>query len=82
MSYAAMCVDADDPDRARAVHVATARAGAAARRAGKAAMQHHGGIGYTYEHDLHLRLRRAYADDALFGTGAWHLDQLADLLFG
>ena len=79
--YAAMCVDADDPDRARAVHVAKARAGAAARRAAKDAMQLHGGIGYTYEHDLHLRLRRAYADDALFGTGAWHLDQLADLLF-
>ena len=76
-----MCVDADDPDRARAVHVAKARAGAAARRAAKDAMQLHGGIGYTYEHDLHLRLRRAYADDALFGTGAWHLDQLADLLF-
>ena len=81
VSYAAMCVDADDPDRARAVHVAKARAGAAARRAAKDAMQIHGGIGYTYEHDLHLRLRRAYADDALFGTGAWHLDQLADLLF-
>jgi len=81
VSYAAMCVDADDPDRARAVHVAKARAGAAARRAAKDAMQLHGGIGYTYEHDLHLRLHRAYADDALFGTGAWHLDQLADLLF-
>ena len=49
--------------------------------AAKDAMQLHGGIGYTCEHDLHLRLRRAYADDALFGTGAWHLDQLADLLF-
>jgi alkylation response protein AidB-like acyl-CoA dehydrogenase len=47
----------------------------------RAALQVHGGIGYTWEHDLHLRLRRAYADDALFGTGAWHLDQLADLLF-
>jgi alkylation response protein AidB-like acyl-CoA dehydrogenase len=44
-------------------------------------MQVHGGIGYTWEHDLHLRLRRAYGDDALFGTGAWHLDRLAELLF-
>ena len=82
VSYAAMCVDADDPDRHRAVHVAKARAGAAARVGAKDAMQIHGGIGYTYEHDLHLRLRRAYADDVLFGTGAWHLDRLADLLFG
>ena len=82
VAYAAMCVDAHDPDRARAVHVAKARAGSAARRAGKDGMQLHGGIGYTWEHDLHLRLRRAYADDALFGTGAWHLDQLAGLMFG
>jgi alkylation response protein AidB-like acyl-CoA dehydrogenase len=82
VAYAAMCVDAHDPDRARAVHVAKARAGSAARRASRDGMQVHGGIGYTYEHDLHLRLRRAYADDALFGTGAWHLDQLAGLLFG
>ena len=44
-------------------------------------MQVLGGVGYTWEHDLHLRLRRAYADDALFGTGAWHLDRLAELLF-
>jgi hypothetical protein len=81
VAYAAMCVDADDADRARAVHVAKARAGAAARHAARTGLQVHGGIGYTWEHDLHLRLRRAYADDALFGTGAWHLDRLADLLF-
>jgi alkylation response protein AidB-like acyl-CoA dehydrogenase len=62
--------------------VAKARAGSAARFCSKDGMQLHGGIGYTWEHDLHLRLRRAYADDALFGTGAWHLDQLAGLLFG
>ena len=62
-SYAAMCVDADDPDRHRAVHVAKAAAGAAARRAAKDGMQVHGGIGYTWEHDLHLQLRRAYADE-------------------
>ena len=54
---------------------ATAASGA------KDGIQIHGGIGYTWEHDLHLWLRRAYGDDALFGTGAWHLDQLADLLF-
>jgi alkylation response protein AidB-like acyl-CoA dehydrogenase len=82
VAYAAMCIDAHDHDRARAVHVAKARAGSAARYCSKDGMQIHGGIGYTWEHDLHLRLRRAYADDALFGTGAWHLDQLAGILFG
>jgi alkylation response protein AidB-like acyl-CoA dehydrogenase len=81
VAYAAMVVDADDPDRHRAVHVAKAEAGAAARGAAKHAMQVLGGVGYTWEHDLHLRLRRAYADDALCGTRAWHLDRLAELLF-
>jgi alkylation response protein AidB-like acyl-CoA dehydrogenase len=82
VSYAAMCVDADDSDRERAIHVAKAEAGLAARGWAKDGMQVHGGIGYTWEHDLHLRLRRAYADDALLGTTTWHHDQLADLLFG
>ena len=81
VSYAAMAVDGAHPDRHRAVHVAKAEAGRAARGAAKDAMQVLGGVGFTWEHDLHLRLRRAYADDALLGTGESHLDQLADLLF-
>jgi alkylation response protein AidB-like acyl-CoA dehydrogenase len=43
-------------------------------------MQMHGGIGYTWEHDLHLYLRRATGDEYLFGTTGWHLDRLAELL--
>jgi len=82
VAYAAMAIDADDPDRRRAVHVAKARAGQAARQAAKGSLQVHGGIGYTWEHDLHLRLRRAYADDALLGTAESHLDALAALIFG
>jgi alkylation response protein AidB-like acyl-CoA dehydrogenase len=81
VAYAAMCVDADDPDRHRAVHVAKASAGLAARRCSHDGMQVHGGIGYTWEHDLHLRLRRAFADDALCGVHEWHLDRLSELLF-
>ena len=63
------------------VHVAKAAAGAAARRCGKDAMQIHGGIGYTWEHDLHLYLRRAYADEHCAAPASWHHDRLADLLF-
>jgi alkylation response protein AidB-like acyl-CoA dehydrogenase len=80
VAHAAMCIDADDRDRHRAVHVAKATAGLAARKASRDGLQVHGGIGYTWEHDLHLRLRRAFADDALCGTHEWHLDRLADLL--
>ncbi|HEY5170310.1 MAG TPA: acyl-CoA dehydrogenase, partial [Acidimicrobiia bacterium] len=71
--YAAMTIDGDDPGRARACHVAKAAAGEAARRILKAGIQIHGGIGYTWEHDLHLYLRRATADEYLFGTTGWHL---------
>jgi alkylation response protein AidB-like acyl-CoA dehydrogenase len=79
--YAAMTVDADDAERGRACHVAKAAAGDAARRILKDGIQVHGGIGYTWEHDLHLYLRRATADEYLFGTTGWHHDRLADLLF-
>jgi len=78
--YAALCVDAGDADRHRAAHVAKIMAGAAATRAAKDGIQVHGGIGYTWEHDLHLYIRRAYASEHLFGTSDWHRDQLADLV--
>jgi alkylation response protein AidB-like acyl-CoA dehydrogenase len=78
--YAAMTIDARDEERHRAVHVAKAAAGEAAKRAAKDGIQIHGGIGYTWEHDLHLFMRRAFASEALLGTAGWHHDRLADLL--
>jgi alkylation response protein AidB-like acyl-CoA dehydrogenase len=81
VQYAAMTVDADDRDRTRACHVAKAAAGDAARRILKDGAQVHGGIGYTWEHDLHLFLRRATGDEYLLGTTCWHHDRIADLLF-
>jgi alkylation response protein AidB-like acyl-CoA dehydrogenase len=78
--YAAMAVDSEDGDRHRAVHVAKAAAGEAARRAAKDGIQIHGGVGFTMEHDLHLFLRRAFGSEALLGTTGWHHDRLADLL--
>ena len=78
--YAAMTIDGDDPHRSRACHVAKAAAGDAARRILKDGIQIHGGIGYTWEHDLHFYLRRAAADEYLFGSTGWHLDRIAALL--
>ena len=80
--YAAMTIDADDPERGRAVHVAKAAAGNAAMRATKDAAQVHGGVGYTWEHDLHLYFRRAAASEFWLGTTRDHHDRLGDLLFG
>jgi len=78
--YAAMTIDAIDSDRHRAAHVAKAAAGEAARLNAKQAMQIHGSIGYTWEHDLHLFIRRAYASEHFLGTSSWHHDRLGELL--
>src|SRR4051812_47728113 len=82
VQYAAMTVDGDDADRTRACHVAKAAAGEAARRNLKDGIQVHGGIGYTWEHDLHLYLRRATADEYLLGTPGCHHARTAALLCG
>ena len=75
-----MTLDAADADRHRAAHVAKAAAGQAARLNAKDAIQIHGGIGYTWEHDLHLFIRRAYASEHFLGTSSWHHDRLGELL--
>ncbi len=79
--YAAMTLDAEDADRHRAAHAAKAAAGEAATLCAKDGIQIHGGIGYTWEHDLHLYIRRAYASEHLLGTSDWHRDRLAELIF-
>jgi hypothetical protein len=84
VQYASMTVDAVDGDtleRTRACHVAKAAAGDAARRCLKDGIQIHGGIGYTWEYDLHLFIRRATASEFLLGPTSWHHDRIADLLF-
>jgi len=78
--YAAMTIDAGDEDRHSAAHVAKIMAGAATTKAAKDAIQVHGGIGYTWEHDLHLYIRRAFGSEHILGTADWHRDQLADLI--
>ena len=82
VQYGAMTCRRRRPPTARSrCHSAKAAAGEAARRILKDGTQIHGGIGYTWEHDLHLYLRRATADEYLLGTTSWHLDRIADLLF-
>ncbi len=78
--YAAMTIDAGDPERHHAAHVAKTMAGEAAKLNAKDGIQIHGGIGYTYEHDLHLYIRRAYGSEHLLGTSDWHRDRLAELI--
>jgi len=43
-------------------------------------LQVHGGIGFTWEHDMHLYLKRAQLDQVSFGDAAFHRDRIARLL--
>jgi alkylation response protein AidB-like acyl-CoA dehydrogenase len=41
----------------------------------------HGGVGFTWEHDSHMFVKRVKLDEVLFGTPAWHRHRLADAVF-
>jgi alkylation response protein AidB-like acyl-CoA dehydrogenase len=42
------------------------------------ALQAHGAIGYTWEQDLHIWMRRAWSLDLAFGARAFHRSRIAD----
>ena len=73
----ALALDSEsDPQRSRAVAAAAAYAKSAASDVAGTALQVHGGIGFTWEHDLHLLLRRIKVDEAVDGTVAEHRSAL------
>jgi len=79
----AAAVHLDDPvvgDVRRAVSVAKLLAGEAAVLNGKAATQVHGGMGFTWEVDVHLALKRAWVLDTHFGNSDQHADAVAATL--
>jgi alkylation response protein AidB-like acyl-CoA dehydrogenase len=75
--YAALTLAEDDPRRHEAASLAKAEAGACQRLLVEEGLQLHGGIGFTWEHDLHLWLKRAKAGDALLGDATEHRARLA-----
>ena len=76
---AAWAADAEPESLPAAAAMAKARASEAAWDVCKASIQVHGGIGFTWEHDLHFLLKRARADGELFGTAAQHKERVAAL---
>lgn len=77
--FAAWAADADPESLPLAAAMAKARASDAAWSVCKASIQVHGGIGFTWEHDLHFLLKRARAGAQLFGTAAQHRERVAAL---
>jgi alkylation response protein AidB-like acyl-CoA dehydrogenase len=78
--WAAWCLAADDPDQSIAASTAKTWAADASKRVMAGALQVHGGIGFTWEHDLHLFMKRAQLDQLTFGDAVLHRARLATLL--
>lgn len=74
--------DLDSPEAGRLVDLAAAAAFDAAITAAEAAIQIHGGIGFTWEHPAHLLLRRAQANAVLVGRASTLRDRAAQDLMG
>lgn len=78
--FAMMAVAEDDPRRCLAASMAKAAASDCTQLVCKDAIQIHGGMGYTWESDVQLFVKRAKTLEALFGTGRAHRRRIADLL--
>ncbi len=78
--YAAWAVEADAEDRALAASVAKACVSDAFRDAANGGIQVHGGIGFTWEHEAHLYLKRAKGSEKTLGDATYHRELIAQHL--
>jgi len=78
--YACWTVDEGVPDAASAVPMAKAYASDMGKNVTSEAIQVHGGIGFTWEHDMHLYHRRALAGEANLGNAPVHRETVAKTL--
>jgi alkylation response protein AidB-like acyl-CoA dehydrogenase len=78
--FAALTIAEDDERRTMAASMAKAAASDCQRLLVTDGLQLHGGIGFTWENDLHFWLKRAKAADVMFGTGRLHRARLAGLM--
>jgi alkylation response protein AidB-like acyl-CoA dehydrogenase len=77
--YAGWCGDSEPESLPLAASMAKAYASDAGWRVTASALQVLGGIGFTWEHDLHFFLKRAKVDGVLFGTASEHRERVAEL---
>jgi alkylation response protein AidB-like acyl-CoA dehydrogenase len=77
--YAAWTAEAEPESLSLAASMAKAYASDAGWRVTAASLQVHGGIGFTWEHDLHFFLKRARTDGQLFGSANQHRERVAEL---
>ncbi len=75
--YAAWALYEKDPAGEQGLNTAKAYCSDAARKVGNSGIQVHGGIGFTWEHDLHLFYKRTKSSEFLFGDPIFHRERLA-----
>jgi alkylation response protein AidB-like acyl-CoA dehydrogenase len=78
--YAGWALEENAPDAATAVSIAKMYCSDAARTVGNRGIQVHGGMGFTWENDLHLYYRRAKASEAAFGDATFHRGRIASMV--
>lgn len=75
--YAAWALEEKAPDAAVAVSIAKMYSSDAARTVGNRGIQVHGGMGFTWENDVHLYYRRAKASETMLGDSGFHRERIA-----
>jgi alkylation response protein AidB-like acyl-CoA dehydrogenase len=78
--HAACCIDTGDPEAPVAARMAKSAASDAGAFLSDRSVQLHGGIGFTWECDVHLYFKRQKHTEQLFGSGAYQRAKLAALL--
>jgi alkylation response protein AidB-like acyl-CoA dehydrogenase len=77
--YAAWAQQGNARDASRAAAMAKARLSDVYSRTTNRSVQIHGGIGFTWEHDIHFWFKRARCNEAAFGNPAYHRERVASL---
>jgi len=78
--YAAWAMSENDPGAPMATHVAKAWCSDIYKHVTFDGVQIHGGIGFTWDHDMHLYLKRAKTAEVAYGDSNYHREKLAQLL--
>jgi alkylation response protein AidB-like acyl-CoA dehydrogenase len=78
--YAGWALEENLPDAPTAVSIAKMYCSDAARTVGNRGIQIHGGMGFTWENDLHLYYRRAKASETAFGDATFHRERIASMV--
>ena len=65
------------PDKSVRVSHAKVAAGDASGLGARRTLQVHGAMGYTWEYDLQIWMKRVWAEAAYWGTSAWHRSRIA-----